>query len=75
MFNNITNIINPWITSKTEEISKDNNMANYIGNSKKLPQTGKEFELVDLLYIIVFAATGTLILLIIKNKKHKNINE
>lgn len=75
MFNNIANIINPWITSKTEEISKDNNMANYIGNSKKLPQTGKEFELVDLLYIIVFAATGTLILLIIKNKKHKNINE
>ena len=69
------NIINSGLVSKAEKMVKNNNIANYIGNSKKLPQTGKSFEIVDILYITIFASVGILILLIIKNKRYKNINK
>lgn len=68
-------ILDSNVVSKAEEIVKNNNIANYIGNSKKLPQTGKSFEIVDILYITIFASVGILVLLIIKNKRYKNINK
>ena len=70
-FSKIEGIYNKLVEGIKNGSSSENEVKNYIQDNSKLPQTGKNIELVDILYIIIGISTISMLLILIMGYKYR----